>query len=207
MPAAQRRANWIQGTLNFSADDANIRYLTNSPLFPMVGRSREIFRCPADLTTVPVQGRREPRIRSNSMSQVFGYGEWLDGSGTGRAQTKWWTYEKLEQIIRPADTWVFVDEHPGSINDSAFANQLTGADRPNPNYIDLPANYHNGACGFSFSDGHAEIKRWQGSTFRSRYPWNARGFPLNAPAGDSARDVLWMAERTTVRRGSGEGFN
>jgi prepilin-type N-terminal cleavage/methylation domain-containing protein/prepilin-type processing-associated H-X9-DG protein len=206
MPAAQRRANWIQGNLNFSADDANMRYLTNSPMFPMVGRSREVFKCPADPTTVTVAGQRVPRIRSNSMSQVFGFGEWLDGSGAGRGQTKWWTYEKLEQIHRPSDTWVFIDEHPGSINDSAFANQMTGADRPNPNYIDLPANYHNGACGFSFSDGHAEIKRWVGSTFRTRYPPSARGFQLNAAAGDSARDVLWMAQRTTVRR-VGEGFN
>ena len=28
-------------------------------------------------------------------------------------------------------------------------------------WANLPANYHNGACGFSFADGHAEIKKWQ----------------------------------------------
>jgi len=24
----------------------------------------------------------------------------------------------------------------------------------------LPASYHNGACGFTFADGHSEIKKW-----------------------------------------------
>jgi hypothetical protein len=58
------------------------------------------------------------------MSQTFGFGEWLDGSGTGRAQTKWKTYAKLSTITLPSKTIVFCEEHPGSINDAAFAIQL-----------------------------------------------------------------------------------
>ena len=55
---------------------------------------------------------------------------------------------------------IMVDEHPDSINDAAVANACTGADAPGTaQIIDFPANYHNGACGFNFADGHAEIHK------------------------------------------------
>ena len=31
-------------------------------------------------------------------------------------------------------------------------------------FIDLPASYHAGACGFAFADSHAEIHKWKEST-------------------------------------------
>jgi prepilin-type processing-associated H-X9-DG protein len=31
---------------------------------------------------------------------------------------------------------------------------------PRTTIVNYPANYHNGACGFSFADGHSEIKKW-----------------------------------------------
>jgi prepilin-type processing-associated H-X9-DG protein len=199
-----RRPNWIQGTLNWSADDANRRYLTNSPIFEFVGRSYEIFKCPADkgLVRANVDGQvqKTPRIRSNSMSQVFGFGEWLDRNNN-RNQTRWKIYGKSAEIVKPANTFVFVDEHPNSINDAAFANACTGADaQATAQIIDFPANYHNGACGFSFADGHAEIKAWKGGKIRGAKvtQGNNSGFPLNVPAGDSWIDVRWMKENTTV---------
>src|SRR5690606_5838080 len=76
------RPNWIRGNLDSGAESANRRYLTNSPMFPYVGNSYEVFKCPSDkaMVTAVRDGVRAkyPRIRSNSMSQVFGYGEWLD---------------------------------------------------------------------------------------------------------------------------------
>jgi prepilin-type N-terminal cleavage/methylation domain-containing protein/prepilin-type processing-associated H-X9-DG protein len=198
------RINWIQGGLDFSADSANRNYLTNSPIFKYVGNSYDIFKCPADkaMVTATRDGLRAkyPRIRSNSMSQVFGYGEWLD-KVNNRAQTKWYTYEKESAIHRPSATWVFVDEHPDSLNDAAFANACTGADAMNTaQIIDFPANYHNGACGFSFADGHSEIHKWKGGTIRNA-PIRYNGtMSLNVPARDSWVDVRWMKENTTVER-------
>src|SRR5207302_8474038 len=37
-----------------------------------------------------------------------------------------------------------------------------------PNWQDIPASYHNGACGFSFADGHSEIKKWRSAA--SKFP-------------------------------------
>jgi prepilin-type N-terminal cleavage/methylation domain-containing protein/prepilin-type processing-associated H-X9-DG protein len=202
-----RRVNWIQGGLSgWDADAVNPRYITNSPLFSFVGQSREIFRCPADKATVLLSGRQTPRIRSNSMSQVFAFGDWLSGSGPG----PWRIYGKAAEIVNPTKTFVFVDEHPNSINDAAFANQCTGAEaRGTARIIDIPANYHNGACGFSFADGHSEIRKWQSSSsghpetragLRNMpvYFTGARNLSLNFAALDAWPDARWMAENATV---------
>jgi prepilin-type N-terminal cleavage/methylation domain-containing protein/prepilin-type processing-associated H-X9-DG protein len=200
------RSNWISGNLDWDADDANRTYLDRSPLFKYIGNSYEVFKCPADkgqvLATRDGVRARYPRIRSNSMSQVFGYGEWLD-KANNRNQNRWYTYDSLNNIHRPSNTYVFVDEHPNSINDAAYANACTGADAPGTaQIIDFPANYHNGACGFSFADGHSEIKSWKGGKIRNAKvtQGNNSNFPLNVPAGDSWVDVRWMKENTTVER-------
>jgi prepilin-type processing-associated H-X9-DG protein len=57
----------------------------------------------------------------------------------------------------PTDTWVFVDEHPDSMNDAGFFNPQS---KTAP--VDVPASYHNGAGGFAMADGHAEIHKWVG---------------------------------------------
>jgi prepilin-type N-terminal cleavage/methylation domain-containing protein/prepilin-type processing-associated H-X9-DG protein len=206
-----RRTNWVQGDLaGWNAAAVDARYITNSPLFPYVGQSRSVFRCPADKATVRVSGQQIPRIRSNSMSQVFAFGSWLDGSGTGANQTRWRIYGKSAEIVSPTKTFLFVDEHPNSINDAAFANQSTGAEaKSTARIIDIPANYHNGACGFSFADGHSEIKKWQsissgqadtraGLRNMPVYFTGARNLALNFAAEDAWVDARWMAENATA---------
>ena len=149
-----------------------------------------------------VAGAQKPRIRSISMSQVFGNGEWLNGGPPGSSPAPWRIYSKDADIVKPADTWVFVDEHPDSINDSALAVICTGNQASDPQsssiIVDYPASYHNGACGFSFADGHSEIHKWLGSAIKPP----VRGVVIpNAGAGnDSWVDMHWMAARTTVRQ-------
>jgi prepilin-type N-terminal cleavage/methylation domain-containing protein/prepilin-type processing-associated H-X9-DG protein len=196
-----KRVNWITGNLDFSANAANwdrTVTLERSPMWPYTGKQDKIFRCPADLSTVLANGQRRPRVRSNSMSQVFSRGEWLNKANDGN-QKVWRTYSKLSQIVNPPKTFVFVEEHPDSINDAAFANACTDAWSPTgAQIIDFPASFHNGACAFAFSDGHCEIKKWTGSKIQAPVRYNGT-MPLNVPAGDSWRDVGWMAENTTVK--------
>lgn len=204
MPAG--RPNWISGTLSFSSDPVNWdlqNNLVNSPLWSYVGENPSVFKCPADKAkVVDGQGRSVPRVRSNSMSQVFGFGEWLNSSPSSRDQDVWRTYSKFTNIVSPVRTWVFVDEHPDSINDAAFANACTDAsNEAAARIIDYPANYHGGSCGFSFSDGHAVIHKWEGSKIKNApIYYGAQTLQLNVPAEDSWIDVKWMAENTTVKK-------
>lgn len=200
------RLNWVSGMVDFNGGNASNwdpnQDLVKSPLWPYIGQKAALFKCPGDLSSVMVSGGRKPRVRSLSMSQVFTKGEWLDGSGFG-ASVYWRTYDKLGSIRVPAHTFVFVEEHPDSINDGAFASACTGnqpGDPPNTaKIIDYPAAFHRGGCGFAFADGHAEIHRWQGTKLKV-LPTYTGFLALNVQAGDAWPDMQWLGSNTTVRK-------
>lgn len=199
-----RRIRWIEGNVaNFDAESADQRYLENGPMWKYAGKSKGVFMCPADRSMAKIGNQMKPRIRNISMSQAFGTGEWLNKSYG--EQTVWKIFQRESDIVKPTKTWIFVDEHPDSINDAAFANACTGAEDAatavrSAQIIDMPASLHNGACGFSFVDGHAEIHKWRGSKIKPRVQYKPNVLALNIPAGDAWQDVLWMAENTTVKR-------
>ena len=93
----------------------------------------------------------------------------------------------------PANLWVFLDEHPDTINDGGFAVQMNSQ-----TWVDMPANYHNGACGFAFADGHSEIHKWVN---RNKIP-PVRYQALSGFGGNTApnSDVVWIQERTSARQ-------
>jgi len=201
-----RRTNWFDGGLNFNGGnrsnwDIN-QDMVKSPLWNYVGKSPAVFKCVADKSMVKVPGQGTlPRVRSISMSQVFGHGEWLNKmlASWPPGQKVWRIYDKQSAIVIPAATFVFVDEHPDSINDAAFASASTGAyAKGTAQIIDFPAAFHNGACGFSFADGHAEIHKWRGSKIKNAPIRYTGTMALNVPADDSWVDVAWMADNATV---------
>jgi prepilin-type processing-associated H-X9-DG protein len=59
-------------------------------------------------------------------------------------------------------------------------------------FFDVPASYHNGACGFSFADGHSEIKKW----LDGRTTPGVKYSGLNKISVPGSVDVQWLAERT-----------
>jgi prepilin-type N-terminal cleavage/methylation domain-containing protein/prepilin-type processing-associated H-X9-DG protein len=216
--ASSQRPNWISGTLNWDgANPSNYDYHTDlanpnptkSPLWTYVAGSLAVFKCPADVSTVTLAnswnglpaGTVVPRVRSISMSGVFGTGEWLDG-GLNPGQTKWRVYRKTGDIVLPFKTFVFIDEQPDSINDAMLNVQCTGAQPGDPpasaKIIDFPASFHNGAASLSFADGHALSHQWIGNTIRVPFQ-PGTFFNLNVSAGDSWIDVQWLAQNTTVK--------
>jgi len=205
-PASDNRVNWITRSLNFDPNNRSnwdITYdIMVSPMWPYQ-KSPEIYKCPADQSKVIVAGVSRPRVRSISMSQVFAFGEWLTGNydQAGRGGP-WAIFSKLSGIPHPTKTFVFVDEHPDSINDAAFATSLT-PNQPSQaggHYVDYPANFHNGGCGFSFADGHSELHKWLGRFKTGAISYNG-SIPLNVfiPSSDtlSVKDCKWMAEYTS----------
>ena len=61
----------------------------------------------------------------------------------------------------PSQTFVFLDMRQDSIDIGNFATDMIGwPNNPAQNaFYDLPGSYHNRGGGFSFADGHAEIKK------------------------------------------------
>ncbi len=194
------RVLWCSGDLDYSSSPVNwdpFHDLAQSPIMPYIGKNNfSIWKCPADPSKVRnAAGLLVPRVRSNSMSQVFDYGAWLPPS-------QFLTYDKLASIRVPAKTFVLLDEHPDSINDAAFAVQMAVPNMPltmtDIRIIDFPASFHNGACGFSFADGHSEIHKWHGTAIRP--PVTGQSLQLNVPAGDSRNDIIWLSDMTTVAK-------
>jgi prepilin-type N-terminal cleavage/methylation domain-containing protein len=191
------RANWMSGWFNGTVTDVDPSvYLDTSPMFPFVGKNREIFWCPADpiFLSFPNYQRLAPthRIRSSTMSHYF----------NTSLPVPYRTYGKHSSIPKPSDTFVFIEEHPNSINDGAFAWQMYDAASPNnPIIFDFPGSYHAGSCALSFSDGHAEIHKWRGQTIQRAVDPSRKtpdpGMHL-VPAGDSADDVWWLSSRATI---------
>jgi len=196
--------SWVDGWLDFNGgntDNTNTAALQNanrSKFAPYT--SIGIYKCPADNSTVTIAGRPHPRVRSMSMSQAFGPGDWLDPAGFGANVTskRYRVYYKSGDIVKPgpAMTYVLLDEHPDSINAGGFANMMVespGAAR----IIDFPASYHNGAAGISFADGHAEIKKWMDPRTKPPVRYN-NNLQLNV-LSDNNRDMIWLSDRTSSR--------
>ena len=164
--------------------------IARSPLRPYTGNNFTLWQCPSDSITVDSPNGRVRRVRSISMSQVFEDGGFLPAAKGYR------TYSKWPNIVNPTRTWVLIDEHPDSINDAAFANEMVLPSAVNALIVDFPASYHGGASGISFADGHAEIHKWTGSKIRMPVTGN---YKTKVPCGDSLSDLRWLSDHTTVR--------
>ena len=60
-------------------------------------------------------------------------------------------------------------------------------------FADIPGMYHNRAAGFSFADGHAEIKKWRdGHVLGCNAPP-----PLGVQQDAATGDLAWLQERSS----------
>ena len=189
---------WIMGwlTWDLSLHNTNSLYLTSdnyAVLAKYSAHSQKLYKCPADnKLSQPQIGRGwTERVRSISMNGAVGKGNKVATDGLLQCEK---IFEKTTDVNRPgpANLWVFVDEHPDSINDGAFFNAQN-----NLEWIDLPSNLHNNACGFSFADGHSEIHKWRASVARYRITFQdlaRQAVVANDP------DFRWTMERTSYPR-------
>jgi prepilin-type N-terminal cleavage/methylation domain-containing protein/prepilin-type processing-associated H-X9-DG protein len=153
---------WVSGWLDWttSTDNINTDFLINDKyalIAPYIAKSKTVFKCPADnFLSAPQRALRwTARVRSYSGNIGVGPGN----ATAGPWSTIYMHYTKVTQLHYPGptDTWVFIDEHPDSMNDPGFFNPDNAT-----TITDTPATFHNGACGLSFADGHAEIHKWLG---------------------------------------------
>jgi len=205
MVGSDPRVNWCDGDVDYVNFPGNLTHfgdintdIVPSPIYPYTGKNPKIYRCPADKSTGTANGKSYERVRSISMSQIFGYGEWTTGSNN-RNQTSWKTYGKMAAIRWPNKTFVFVDEHPDSINDAAIAVDLSNNRTTSSGHIvDFPSNLHGGGCGFSFADGHSEIHKWRGAPLLTAPVHYDGNLTLNVPtSGIGAFDSEWLAENSS----------
>ena len=100
----------------------------------------------------------------------------------------------------PQQTFVFLDQREDTINWGNFYTQMDGFDPRQPALykfsMDLPGEYHKKACGFSFADGHSEIRKWRDprTTPALKYQTAASSADTPSPRNE---DIAWLQDRTT----------
>jgi prepilin-type N-terminal cleavage/methylation domain-containing protein len=194
---------WIgTGWLDWTTSSANTNLgLLLDPnralLAKYFGGSKNLYKCAADNYLSPAQlsvGWTE-RVRSVSMNTYSGSDPNTDDSGIG----KWKGFRKTAQLQNPGPSsiFIFLDEHPDTINDGLYyaVERSYGGEY---GWCDIPANYHNGACGFSFADAHSEIKRWLGKLRSSQWvgvTYTDRRGVLQCVDDKDRADIDWVKMR------------
>jgi len=186
---------WVTGNLTwdwppnfFNLQNTNTTLLTAGEIGSYVAKNVKIFKCPADV----IPGRWGPRVRSYSMNGFVG--DTSNINGKNNLNPGWRRLLKTGDCISPgaSRTWVLLDECPDSINDGFFSVTMGGGS--SATWTDVPASTHNGAGGFSFADGHAEIKRWLDTNTKAPV---RRVNPCPDNKKNSPDDIVWMQQRTT----------
>ena len=84
------------------------------------------------------------------------------------------------------------------MNDGFFCVNMNGYPNPKQTTMpDVPASFHNGACGFAFADGHSQIKKWLDS--RTRIPVKKQSGWFGSISQANSKDVIWLWEHTTKK--------
>jgi len=192
-----KRENW---DINFD--------MTLRPLWPYA-KTAGIYKCPADKSTVVWQNITRPRIRTMSMNLYVG--GFVSREGNVNGEDGGWAfaqdytiYHKLSSISGragpPDKIFIFLDQRDDRINWGNFMADMSGYDPQQPTKWgftqDLPGMYHNFACGFSFADGHSELKRWKdGRTTPPYDPSNQADVP-----SPNNQDVYWIQDHSSRKR-------
>jgi prepilin-type N-terminal cleavage/methylation domain-containing protein/prepilin-type processing-associated H-X9-DG protein len=175
LPGANARERpWVSGWIDWSTspDVTNTIYLLD-PRYAVLAQyfssTKNIYKCPADKYISDAQRRKgwTERVRSVSGNIYVGEGNgWSTLGGGPSGPNNLTIYRGAAKasdllIPGPSASWVYVDEHPDSLNDAGCFPPNTPTNIP-----DAPSTLHNGACGFAFADGHSEIHKWIGPTMK-----------------------------------------
>jgi prepilin-type N-terminal cleavage/methylation domain-containing protein/prepilin-type processing-associated H-X9-DG protein len=189
--------NWVNNIMDWETgtDNTNLNFVYNSILAPYAGLSTHVFHCPSDNTLSTVQrgaGWTGGRVRSVSMNGMVGDAGVMLHGGINIMNTNYVQFLKDNDVRDPSGIYVFLDEHPNSIDDGYFLIDAS----VNQWQWGLPASYHNGGGSFAFADGHTEIHLWQCSSTMQPTAPGATQFPVILAPNDLA-DFNWVVRHTS----------
>ena len=173
MTAGQYYDNWIRAGL----------------LFPYI-QTIAVYKCPADLSTVPYGASA---TFAKDSDRTYSANCYMGG-------IQWWNhnykrYKKQTDLHSPGPDgiWYFIEENPASIDDCYFAMD---PDRPDLWY-NSPAVLHGFSSMISYGDGHVEVHKWtDGNMITDKNPQNPPG--CDVPADPKSSDLSWFFSVTTV---------
>ncbi|PWU08296.1 MAG: hypothetical protein C5B50_29910 [Verrucomicrobia bacterium] len=185
-------AAWVQGNMTVSSEATNSDLLKAGKLYDK-SLSTSVYHCPGD-KGVTINGTPVPSVRSYSMNCFMGARSPNLGAIPWSADTENGQYvlyfSREDEIRKPEQLWVFIDEDERSINDGSFVTDPTAH-----LWYDFPAlsaHRHNFSYTLAFADGHADA--W--------HLTDPRSFTVAERETEASgnRDLMRVANGTTVPR-------
>jgi len=191
--------NWVNNIMTWNAEDTdntNLAFVSKGSFASYVNRAYRIYRCPSDHVLSQAQRKAgwSARVRSYSMNAMVGDAGENSRYGTNFFNPEYIQFKRMSDFVNPAGIFVFLDEHPDSINDGYFLNRVDEFE-----WMDLPASYHDGAASFAFADGHLSLHRWTQSATRPAARPAAIDLPFSV-SSEARADLDWVIQRTSDER-------
>lgn len=192
--------SWTHNLLDWTVagSNTNLALARSGRLFPYHDNDVTVIRCPADNHASAQQKARgwSGRVRSYSMNGFMGSSSASapdpSNHGDNDFVPGYRQFLVTAAIPSAAETMVFLDEHPDSINDGYFVNTPVSSSQ----WLDLPGSQHDGGAGMVMADGSASIHLWQ---FASTKQPAKFGAPISTAIPAAQRgDYRWLTDRMTV---------
>jgi prepilin-type N-terminal cleavage/methylation domain-containing protein/prepilin-type processing-associated H-X9-DG protein len=192
-----------------NSDDTNITFLQTNQLGPYCAGQYSLYVSPGDIYLSPVQtlvgmgNLFHHRARSVAMdAAVGGPGATFTGTGSKPPASlssfnPFYIATTMNGFgagnLSPSLSWVFINEHPDSIDDGILYIDPDSSDQGGTGqFTEVPASYLANGCGISFADGHAEIHIWRGSIANLPVQYTSL---RNISVTDDP-DLAWLAQHT-----------
>jgi prepilin-type N-terminal cleavage/methylation domain-containing protein/prepilin-type processing-associated H-X9-DG protein len=195
--APKRDYNWVNNLMDWevlNSDNTNTAFVNKGSFAAFANRAARIYRCPTDraLSDIQKQAGWTARVRSYSMNAMVGDAGNNSLYGTNIFNPQYKQFKRSTDFANPIGIFVFLDEHPDSINDGYFLNRLEELE-----WIDLPASHHNGTASITFADGHAETHRWVNPSTKPPAKPDAAALPRPVSINEST-DYDWLRDATST---------
>ena len=191
------RRSWVNNIEDWgmSPENTNPVFILTGKLAPYVANNLGVYKCPSD----QAKAQDGPRLRSYSVNSLVGD----PLIKPNRFNPNWVQFLRVTDFPGPANFWVFIEEHPDTINDGYFMNVWDQIKWGN-----LPASYHHSSANLSWADGHLERHRWIANTVRPARSRRRRRrlcpFPADrlslAPPADQHPDELKSTQPVNQRQ-------
>jgi prepilin-type N-terminal cleavage/methylation domain-containing protein len=172
---------WVKAPPNNATLEQKLETIREGVLFPYVGRTTEVYRCPADIR---LKDPRQGAYRSFSIANGANGETWPGTHVPAR---------RCSEIRNPASKYLFLEDlDPRGSNVGSWQMHFGP-----PRFIDPVAMWHKEQTTLGFADGHSEMHRWVDPTFiewceGGMYNPTAFSFNLTAP-DDEQTDITFLA--------------
>jgi prepilin-type processing-associated H-X9-DG protein len=186
---------WVAGSFESTPLDNTNWFLLTDPKHSLFGpylKTTQVYRCPADRSTVLVNGRKQPVVRSYGMNAQVA---WEGTPYRENPSSAHRLYKKTTDVTdpSPSELFVFAEIHPESICRPFFGLHLT-----RPSFYHVPGNYHGKSATISFADSHVESHRWLNPrTYDPPKSLDWHGHDYSSPNNP---DLLWIQQHATAKR-------